>query len=117
MKLFSSATRFSVLLASVGMLTLGGCATFNKSASDKVLVCPQCKMVATTIQRPKLGFEYSGSYGSEDMSKVTETVYRDKCPGCQGVIKTLFVNGKSKYQCTICEDSPFSCPVSHLDGI
>ncbi len=41
------------------------------------------------------------------------TTYEDTCPGCQGAIKTFFKEGKLKHKCSVCKESPFTCPVIH----
>ena len=54
---FLLATALSILAVSVGILGLSGCATTKQvSAGDEqVLVCPECKIVTETIERPGLG--------------------------------------------------------------
>jgi hypothetical protein len=108
------ATALSIALAGAGFLALSGCASTNETGGKgkQALVCPQCKMVAVTVNRPYFGGiggrgSHSYSYGR------TRTVYKDTCPGCQGAIETLFKEGKLKHKCSICKDSPFTCPVFH----
>lgn len=98
--------------ALAGILVLSGCAGTNETGGKgmQALVCPQCKMVAMTGNRPS-GYEYRGGHEAHDESM--RTVYNDTCPGCQGAIKTLLVNGRTKYECSICKGSPYTCPVSH----
>lgn len=96
-----------------GILALSGCAGVNETGGKgkQALVCPQCKMVAYTVVRPY--FPGSGGRGSVGYYGARTTFYKDTCPGCQGAIETLFKEGKLKHKCSICKDSPFTCPVSH----
>jgi len=100
--------------ALAGILAMNGCAGTNEKGGKvkQALVCPQCKMVAMTGSRPS-GYEYRGGYEAYARDENMQTVYNDTCPGCQGAIKTLFVGGKPKYECSICKGSPYICPVSH----
>lgn len=99
----------ALALGCVMLLALGGCASTNKTGGKgkQALVCPQCKMVAMTVYRPYVG------NSSRFSSPGTTTVYDDKCPGCQGAIVTLFKEGKLKHKCSICKETPFTCPVFH----
>ena len=107
------ATALSLLLATAGLLALSGCASTNETGGKgkHALVCPQCKMVAVTVNRPyPVGRGFGRGYTGPT------TVYNDTCPGCQGVIETLFKEGKWKHKCSVCKDSPFTCPVFHPTG-
>jgi len=99
----------SLLIATAGLLALGGCAGTNETwgKGKHALVCPQCKMVAVTVYRPYVGVR--GHVGSPGPT----TFYEDTCPGCQGAITTLFKEGKLKHKCSVCKESPFTCPISH----
>lgn len=98
--------------AGAALLALSGCASTNETGrkAKQALVCPQCKMVVvTTSTRPYFtGHRYPYSYGSG-----ATNFYKDTCPGCQGVIETLFKEGKWKHKCSVCKDSPYTCPVFH----
>ncbi len=102
------ATILSIALAGVGLLALSGCAGTKETGGQRkqALVCPQCKMVAVTVNRPYSGTG-RGHYGG------TQTVYNDTCPGCQGALTTFFKEGKLKHKCSVCKESPFTCPLSH----
>lgn len=98
----------AVILAA-SALSFGGCATSDGAkGKESALVCPQCKMVAVDTMRPDWGFGRNTRLGW-----VPAKVYEDQCPGCQGVIETLFKEGKWKHKCSICKDSPYTCPVVH----
>ena len=105
------ATALSIALAGAGLLALSGCASTNDTGGKgkQALVCPQCKMVAVTVDRPYFpsGGRYSGYRGGPT------TFYDDTCPGCQGAITTLFKEGKLKHKCSVCKETPFTCPVFH----
>lgn len=100
----------SLALAIGGIiLALSGCASTNETGGKgkQALVCPQCKMVAVTRGVPYFGGgRFAGYRGPTE-------VYMDTCPGCQGAIETLFKEGKLKHKCSVCKDSPFTCPVFH----
>ena len=101
----------SVLLLLVSAVGFCGCAsTGGPKNKQQALVCPQCKMVALTVNRPYFGWYGHGYYNG---SNIPITTYRDTCPGCQGAIKTLFQEGKWKHRCSVCKDSPYTCPVVH----
>ena len=40
-------------------------------------------------------------------------VYRDECPNCQGALETFFREGKWKHKCSVCKDTPYTCPILH----
>jgi len=102
------ATSRIVALACTGLLALGGCATTNETGGKgtQALVCPQCKMVAVTVDRSYYG---TGPFGYRGPAKV----YQDTCPSCHGAVETLFKEGRLKHKCSICKDSPFTCPIVH----
>ncbi len=90
------------LLALAVVLAVSGCARTNETGSkgEQALVCPQCKIVAVTVHH---------RFGHHGPS----TDYQDACPGCHGMMETLFREGKWKHSCSICKDSPYTCPLSH----
>lgn len=106
------AAALSIALAGAGLLAFSGCASTNETGGKgkQALVCPQCKMVAVTVDRPYSGGANRGAYGSYGGKR---TVYNDTCPGCQGAIQTFFKEGKLKHKCSVCKESPFTCPVFH----
>ena len=99
-------------LAGTALLAFAGCASTNKTGGKgkQALVCPQCKMVAVTVNRPYFGWHGRGYYAG---SNIPTTTYRDTCPNCQGAMTTLLKEGKLKHKCSVCKDSPFTCPVFH----
>ncbi|CAN5751022.1 hypothetical protein BH09VER1_BH09VER1_12110 [soil metagenome] len=100
----------SLALAITTLIAFSGCATNGAVGKNKqALVCPQCKMVAETVERHYTDADESGRYGQ----LYTETVYKDSCPGCQGAIKTFFKEGKLQHKCSVCKDAPFTCPIFH----
>ena len=105
------ATTLPLLLATAGLLALSGCAGTNDTGGKgkQALVCPQCKMVAVTVERPV--FRSGGRFGGYGSGATT--IYEDTCPGCQGAIETFFKEGKLKHKCSVCKETPFICPVFH----
>gem|GEM_PF-824462 len=97
-----------IALACTGFLALGGCASINETGGKgrQALVCPQCKMVTVTVDRSYYG---TGPFGYRGPARV----YQDTCPSCQGLIETLFKEGRLKHKCSICKGSPFTCPIAH----
>ena len=99
-------------LAGTALLAFAGCASTNKTGGKgkQALVCPQCKMVAVTVNRPYSvdAVDYAGGYYTG-----TQTEYNHTCPNCQGAMTTLLKEGKLKHKCSVCKDSPFTCPVFH----
>jgi len=103
-------------LAFTALLSLSGCAGTNETAvkGKHALVCPQCKMVAVAkVDSPYVGGGGRGGYGYGPGYNRTRTVYEDSCPGCRGAITTFFSEGKWKHKCSVCKESPFTCPVFH----
>jgi len=98
----------SLLAGASALFLLAGCAT--ERPTEQALVCPQCKEV--TIEHfPKAispDEEISYPHANEYWTQIEHV-----CPGCQGALTTLFKEGKWQHKCSICEQSPFSCPVSH----
>ena len=85
-------------------LALSSCATTPQHA----LVCPQCKTVALPIDEPY----YVGNRPSW-FGRSSALVYKHECPNCSGAIKTFAADGRLAHKCSICDRSPFSCPVLH----
>ena len=106
----NSCTQFA--LVGAALLVLSGCAgtTETDGKGRQALVCPQCKIVAVTGKRPYFGWHGSGYYAGSD---IPTTTYRDTCPGCLGTIKSRTVYGKWKHKCSVCKDTPFTCPLPH----
>jgi hypothetical protein len=122
-----------VALTLPATLSLSGCATSNDSAAGKrreATICPQCKMVAVTPPQPvgpglRYGPGFSGfgpkyrwgglgtAFGWATGPFGYATAYEDTCPGCKGALKTFFTEGKWNHKCSVCQQKPFTCPVSH----
>jgi hypothetical protein len=126
------------LLAAISM-QLAGCAETNATTAigastvkvREATTCPQCRMVAVTVPSPIFPSSYGGpftgfgaGYGWRGLTSGFvwgtgrgdyATVYEDKCPGCSGVLKTFFTEGKWKHKCSVCAQRPFTCPVVHPD--
>lgn len=100
-----------LVVAGGSFLAVNGCASTNETAGkgEQALVCPQCKMVAVTVNRPYISGSGPGAY----LGGRKQTVDRDTCPGCQGAITTFFKEGKLTHKCSVCKESPFTCPVLH----
>jgi len=96
----------ALLLAVVAMAS--GCATSR--GTEQALVCPQCKEV--TIERFPRAYspDEAISYAFWDREGTT---VEHSCPGCQGALTTLFKEGRLRHKCSICEQTPFSCPITH----
>jgi hypothetical protein len=95
------------LLLPVAVLA-SGCATSR--STNQALVCPQCKDVAIERLPRAYSLDEATSYSFWERE---ETTIEHSCPGCQGALITLFKEGKLRHKCSICEQTPFSCPVSH----
>lgn len=106
-----------LLLGCATFLALTGCASTHETGGKgkQALVCPQCKMVETVTYLPA-GPSFSrsgvGAFGVPGAGFPT-TTHEHTCPGCQGAIVTLFKEGKWKHKCSVCKESPFTCPVIH----
>jgi len=91
----------TALLAGMFMLSLAGCA--SPRSQRTALACPSCR---TVVERSNPRHENLG-WG------FPEEIARHQCPGCQGGLKTLFTEGRFQHSCSQCEDSPFSCSITH----
>lgn len=135
----SSRRRVCFFALSVMLITeLAACTTTNTTAASsrgsgkitQATTCPQCKMVAVTVPQPVApsfvwghpwypwgaGYGWGGlgnGFGWGVGSLGYSTVYEDRCPGCKGVLKTFFTEGKWQHKCTVCAQKPFTCPVVH----
>lgn len=97
----------SIIVGGAVMTLANGCAT--APANGHALVCPQCKEV--TITRTVTVFDESEAHFSPQDKEVTETSH--SCPGCQGALVTFFKEGKLRHECSICEQTPFSCSIGN----
>jgi len=86
-----------LIAGGVALLLLTGCA--STKSTKQVLVCPECKIV--------LQEEFDPFSDTTDVRMVE----KHSCPGCQGALVTLFKEGKLKHKCSICSQTPYSCPV------
>jgi hypothetical protein len=96
---------------------LMSCATAREARKQEALVCPQCRMVEVKTVSTRPGGRYPGfphsRWGSGGI--YTRTAYEHRCEGCQGVLMTFFREGKFQHKCSICKETPFTCPVIHPD--
>ena len=101
MKTTLKSTVAALSLVILAAFAFSGCVSTNKTAgkSKRALVCPQCKMVAEMV-------DFHDDNGPSPVDSHT-------CPNCQGAMTTLFKEGKLKHKCSVCKDSPFTCPVFH----
>ena len=92
---------------------LVSCGTTGVAKKQEALVCPQCRMVKVTNVsyhpggRDPLPNASGGNYAV--------TTYEHRCEGCQGALITFFREGKFQHKCSICKETPFTCPVIHPD--
>lgn len=93
----------SAIAGGAVLILVPGCAT--SQPTKQAMVCPQCKMVS--IERPPM------LHSPDDYQPIREQVEVHECPGCQGALTTFFKEGRLQHKCSVCEESPFSCPVAH----
>ena len=97
-------------LASGSLLALSRCAGIDgRNNKQRALVCPQCNMVGVAVEQPY----YVGGRPSWFGRGSPAVVYRDECPNCQGALETFFREGKWKHKCSVCKDTPYTCPILH----
>jgi hypothetical protein len=90
---------------------LVSCVTPSEAKKQEALVCPQCRMVEVRSAQGGPPWSYSSRRwgGGGGPSKT----YEHRCEGCQGVMTTFFREGKFQHKCSICKETPFTCPVIH----
>ena len=90
----------------VGAL-LSGCATAKssdqKEAPKAALACPECKTV-TLGPVPSVG-----AWRGEPPTTIT----KHECRGCRDDISLRPDGLQLQHQCSICQQSPFSCEMTH----
>ena len=87
-------------------LGLASCATTVRSGSEaESIACPECRNVVEIVE----GELDVHTFDDPEMIAVERHV----CRGCKGHSASLFSEGKFRHQCTICEESPYSCTFSH----
>ena len=91
--MISSAVVVSLLLTS--------CVTYRKPDGD-VLACPECRVVTYIVEDPT-------AFASREYVEKT----RLECKGCQGALITYFKEGKYEHRCSFCDDTPYTCSVTH----
>jgi hypothetical protein len=104
------------VLAISSAALLFSCATPRDTGKQEALVCPQCRTVEvqTASARPHAYGRYpSFLHGPRSGGVHIATTYEHHCEGCQGVLSTFFREGKFQHKCSICNETPFSCPVIH----
>ena len=94
---------------------LVSCATAREAKKQEALVCPQCRMVEVKYVSIQPGGNYPGFRQSRWGSRgvYTGTTYEHRCEGCQGILMTFLREGKFQHKCSICSETPFTCPVIH----
>ena len=103
-----SSTLFALVGAS--LLALSGCAsTEGAKHKQQALVCPDCKVVAVAVEQPY----YVGIRPSWFGRGSPAVFYLDQYPNCQGSLETFFREGNWKHKCSVCKDTPYTCPVFH----
>lgn len=83
-----------------------GCTTTTTNAQTRA--CQPCKRI-DVVQLPKA---HSGDEGDLFVENADLNLTEYSCPGCQDAITALFENGKSVYECSICQQEAFTCPAS-----
>src|SRR5215207_1551614 len=99
------------VLAMAAAAVLMSCAMAREARKQEALVCPQCRMVevrsAFVQHRGRYpGFPHRTASGGIHRG----ATYEHRCEGCQGVLTTFFREGKFQHQCSICKETPFTCP-------
>jgi hypothetical protein len=90
------------------------CATPGETKKQEALVCPQCRMVEVRSAFVRSHGRYPGFPHRTASGPIYHgTTYEHRCESCQGVLTTLFREGKFQHQCSICKETPFTCPVVH----
>lgn len=97
------------LLAVAAGFGFSGCVASGTANAKQAIVCPECKMVGVPIDEPY----YVGVRPSWFGRGSSAVVYKDLCPNCHGSLETFAREGQWKHKCSICKESPFSCPVVH----
>lgn len=105
----TSLQNFTGLIFLAATVALTGCTTTGDGGrNQQAMVCPKCKTVAVRTVQPS-GNAQAGWTGNLRPT----TVYEHQCPGCQGAMKTFFREGEWKHKCSVCKDTPYTCPVIH----
>jgi hypothetical protein len=86
----------------------------GEAKKQEALVCPQCRMVEVRSAFVRPHGRYPGfPHRSASGAIYHGTTYEHRCEGCQGAIITFFREGKFQHKCSICAETPFTCPVIH----
>lgn len=95
------------ILGGAVLILVTGCATSRPIR--QALVCPQCKNVTINRFPQPSSPDKADSYAfwNPDTPAISHT-----CPGCKGILTTLFTEGTLRHECSICEQAPFSCSIS-----
>jgi hypothetical protein len=111
-KLSKIAREAPVTLGVGAIALLVGCATLGEARKPEALVCPQCRMVE--VRSPLSGLtDAIPAFRTGSGAIYHGTTYEHRCEGCQGVLTPFFREGKFQHQCSICKETPFTCPVVH----
>jgi len=89
---------FTVTIVMAATLLAAGCTSLRSGRT--ALACPDCRAV---FERDNVGYE--------DGYAFPEVNVRHECPGCQGLLSTLFTEGRWGHKCSRCEGAPYSCVV------
>ena len=100
----------ALFVATALIIGFSGCATSDMANAKHATVCPDCKTVAVPIDEP---YYYAGERASWFGRGSAAVVYRHQCPRCHGSMETFAREGQWKHKCSICEVSPYTCPIVH----
>ena len=100
MKTLAGKQIVSALLL-LSLLMSVGCRT--GSLAREVVVCPQCQHV----------MEKHYAKGDDDRYATPRVYPRHDCPGCKGMLGSTYRGGEVRHECSVCEKSPFACPLRH----
>ena len=98
-------------LAVAAAALLISCVTTGVAKKQEALVCPQCRMVKVANVSSQPGGRYPGFPQSRFGGNYAGTTCEHRCEGCQGTLITFFREGKFQHKCSICKETPFTCPV------
>lgn len=101
-------------LALAAVAVVASCAMPREAKKHEALVCPQCRMVEVRNAFVRHHGRYPGfPHRTASGAIYRGTTYEHRCDGCQGVLTTFVREGKLQHNCSICKETPFTCPVVH----
>jgi hypothetical protein len=93
---------------------LASCVTLGETKKQEALVCPQCRMVEVRTAFVRSHGRYPGFPHRIASGPIYHaTTYEHRCESCQGLLTTFLREGKFQHKCSICQETPFTCPVIH----